>query len=125
MPPENIISTDRLSKHFKHVNSLTDFSIDVQAGEVVGLLGPNGSGKSTFVRLLLGFLTPTSGTAKVMGMDCTLQRTEVHHQVAYLPGDAKLFRAMRGKEVIDFFASIRGTEFASRAKQIALSLIHI
>ena len=119
MPTDTIVSTNRLTKHFKQVHALNDFSIDVHAGDVVGLLGPNGSGKSTFVRLLLGFLSPTSGTAEIMGMDCESQRTEVHRQVAYLPGDAKLFRAMRGREVIDFFASIRGTEFAARARKIA------
>lgn len=119
MPTDIIVSANRLSKHFRDVRALNDFSLDVESGEVVGLLGPNGSGKSTFIRLLLGFLTPTSGTARVMDFDCAAQRTEVHRHVAYLPGDAKLFRAMRGREVIGFFSTIRESGFAERAKNIA------
>ncbi len=118
----SIISTNSLTKHFRSVNALTNFSIDIQAGEVVGLLGPNGSGKSTLVRLLLGFLKPTSGSAQIAGFDCESQRIEVHRLVTYLPGDAKLFRTMRGKDVLNFFASIRGGNYFQRAAAIAKRL---
>lgn len=119
MPPETIVSIQRLTKHFKHVRALTDCSLEVGQGEVVGLLGPNGSGKSTLVRLLMGFLQPTSGSAKVLGLDCSHQSVAVHEKVAYLPGDARLFRTMRGNDTLRFFASIRGGEFLSRAQALA------
>ena len=93
-----VIATDRLSKHFKNVRALTDFSCSINRGEVVGLLGPNGSGKSTFVRLLMGFMTPTSGTATILGLDSQADRVAVHDRNAYLPGDARLFRTMRGTD---------------------------
>ena len=67
----------------------------------------------------MGFLIPTSGTATVLGLDCTRNRTEVHHKVAYLPGDARLFRTMRGKDVLSFFASIRGSNFLPRSRELA------
>lgn len=63
MSDEPILSARRLTKQFKQLRALNDFSLDVDPGEVIGLLGPNGSGKSTLVRLLMGFLIPTSGTA--------------------------------------------------------------
>ena len=118
----SIISTNSLTKHFPSVEALTDFTIQIRGGEVVGLLGPNGSGKSTLVRLLLGFLKPTSGTAQIAGFDCDKQRIDVHRHVAYLPGDARMFRTMRGKDVLNFFASIRGGEYLERATGIAKRL---
>ncbi len=122
MPNYNVVEATQLTKHFKEVKALTDFSIQVAQGEVVGLLGPNGSGKSTFVRLLLGFLTPSSGSAKVLGQDCCRKRIEVHRNVAYLPGDARLFRTMRGKDVFEFFTELHGRDFNVRARQIAKRL---
>ena len=119
MSDEPILSARRLTKQFKQLRALNDFSLDVDPGVVIGLLGPNGSGKSTLVRLLMGFLIPTSGTATVLGLDCTRNRTEVHHKVAYLPGDARLFRTMRGKDVLSFFASIRGSNFLPRSRELA------
>lgn len=119
MPPETVVSIQGLTKHFKHVRALTDCSLEVNRGEVIGLLGPNGSGKSTLVRLLMGFLQPTSGTASVLGLDCASQTVDVHNKVAYLPGDARLFRTMRGKDTLRFFAAIRGGQFLERANALA------
>ena len=79
----------------------------VTEGEVVGLLGPNGSGKTTLLRLILGFLNPTAGTAQVQGQDCYRDRVQVHRLISYLPGDARLFRTMRARQVVKFFAEIR------------------
>lgn len=119
MPPESAVSIQGLTKHFKHVRALTDCSLEVNRGEVIGLLGPNGSGKSTLVRLVMGFLQPTSGTASVLGLDCASQTVAVHEKVAYLPGDARLFRTMRGKDTLNFFAAIRGGQFLERANALA------
>lgn len=114
-----MIVTNRLTKHFKTVRALTHFSCSINRGEVVGLLGPNGSGKSTLVRLLMGFMTPTSGTATILGLDSQSDRVAVHEQIAYLPGDARLFRTMRGKDALKFFATIRKSANMSRAEEIA------
>lgn len=114
-----VVVTDRLTKHFKSVRALTDFSCEVLQGEVVGLLGPNGSGKSTLVRLLMGFMTPTSGSATILGLDSQNDRVDVHEKIAYLPGDARLFRTMRGTDALKFFASIRHSADVDRATEIA------
>ena len=114
-----IIVTDGLTKHFRSVQALTEFNCEIQQGEVLGLLGPNGSGKSTLVRLLMGFMTPTRGTAKIMGLDSQTDRVAVHDKIAYLPGDARLFRTMRGIDALKFFASIRRSANVERASEIA------
>src|SRR5262245_13148042 len=91
----------------------------VGRGEVFGLLGPNGAGKTTFLRLLLGFLQPTAGWAKIAGLCCQRQSLAVRRQVAYLPAEAAIFPQMRGREALDFFVEIRGGGGSQRAQKIA------
>ena len=81
--------------------------MQVQRGEVFGLLGPNGAGKSTLLRTLLGFLKPTSGWGKILDFDCEKQSIAVRQVTSYLPGDARLFRQMRGRDCLAFFHSMR------------------
>lgn len=114
-----VLVTERLSKTYLDFPALVDCSLGVSAGEVFGLLGPNGAGKSTFLRLVMGFLRPTSGTAQVLGRDCYRESVAVHRDVAYLPGDARLPRTMTGRQVLDFFARIRTGRSAPLGLQIA------
>ena len=68
----------------------------VESGEVFGLLGPNGAGKTTLLRTLLGFIKPTSGLASIAGFDCHSESVRVRQSTSYLPGEARLFRRMKG-----------------------------
>jgi ABC-2 type transport system ATP-binding protein len=101
------VETRSLTKTYGATAALDDCSLQVQQGEVFGLLGPNGSGKTTLLRLLMGYLRPTRGSAQIDGLDCYRQSVAVHRGVAYLPGDARLFRQMRGRDVLRFFSQIR------------------
>jgi len=94
-------------------------TLRVSRGEVFGLLGPNGAGKTTLIRLMMGFLRPTSGTARVDGLDCYRQPVEVHRRVSYLPGEARLYRRMRGRKVLKFFAGVRARGNFAKALVIA------
>ena len=121
-----IVETENLTKSYREVTALDACSLTVERGEVFGLLGPNGAGKTTLLRLLLGYIRPTSGAARVAGFDCQQQSQAVRRITTYLPGDARLFRHMRGKEVLKFFASMRprgDLEYALRlAERMELDL---
>jgi ABC-2 type transport system ATP-binding protein len=102
-----LVVTDRLTKRYGGFTALDGCSLGVDAGEVFGLLGPNGAGKTTLVRLIMGFLRPSSGSARVAGFDSAGDSLRVRQAVAYLPGEARLFRRMNGREVLDFFSRLR------------------
>ncbi|MBM3998023.1 MAG: ABC transporter ATP-binding protein [Planctomycetes bacterium] len=97
-----------MSKRYGPVAALEDCTLRVERGEVLGLLGPNGAGKTTLIRLLLGFLRPTSGEARVQGLDCRRDSLAIRRRTAYLPGEACVFRGLRGADVLRFFADVRG-----------------
>ncbi|MCB9926333.1 MAG: ABC transporter ATP-binding protein [Planctomycetaceae bacterium] len=107
------VETHSLTKRYKSFAALENCSLSVEEGEVFGLLGPNGAGKTTLLRLLLGYLSPTSGYATIGGLDCQRQSVGARHLVSYLPGEARLYRGMRGRDVLRFFADVRpGGDFA-------------
>lgn len=91
----------------------------MRRGEIFGLLGPNGAGKSTLIRLLLGYLHITSGAARVAGFDPERDSVAVRTRVAYLPGDARLPRHMRGRGVLEFFAQMHPSGDLARSLDVA------
>lgn len=102
----NLIQTERLTKRYGSFPALTDLDLEVRPGEVFGFLGPNGAGKSTTIRLLMGELNPSSGSASVLGA----APREVKHRsrLGYLPADLALWPAMTGRDTLKFFAKLRG-----------------
>ena len=118
-PDDVLIEARGLEKRYGHVAALAECDLSVPRGEVFGLLGPNGAGKTTLIRLLLGFLRPTSGWAAIEGLDCYRESVAVHRRLSYLPGDARLFRAMRGRDVLRFFSRVRADGNLERACELA------
>ncbi|WP_083713247.1 ABC transporter ATP-binding protein [Brachybacterium sp. P6-10-X1] len=94
-----------LTKTFGATRALDGFSLTVPTGQVTGFLGPNGAGKSTTIRVLLGLLKATSGTARVLGMDPWSHTVQIHHRLAYVPGDTNLWPNLTGGEAIDVLTS--------------------
>ena len=117
-----IVETCELSKTYGSLAALRDCSLTVERGEVFGLLGPNGAGKTTLLRLLLGFLRPSAGSAKIAGLDCERQSVAVRRQTAYLPAEASMFPHMRGRDALRFFAEIRPGGELARSLTIAQRL---
>jgi ABC-2 type transport system ATP-binding protein len=113
------IETEGLTKRYRDLAALDGCTLDVARGEIFGLLGPNGAGKTTLLRLLLGYLKPTSGRAAIDGLDCHRQSVRVRRIVSYLPGEARLFRSMRGRQVLAFFAEIRPDGDVRRSEELA------
>ena len=117
-----IVETRGLTKRYGSFAALDTCTLDVAEGEVFGLLGPNGAGKTTLLRLLLGYLQPTTGSANILGLDCCRDSVRVREGTAYLPGDARLFRQMRGRDVLKFFGEMRRGSNVQRANDLARQL---
>jgi ABC-2 type transport system ATP-binding protein len=103
-----LLRTEHLTKDYGRFRALDDLTLEVSAGEVVGLLGPNGSGKTTALRILLGFLRPTSGCARIGGHDCWSDSVAARRLVAYLPGELRLYENMTGRQLLAFLCRLRG-----------------
>ena len=114
-----LVETKLLTKRYRALTALKDCTFSVGEREVFGLLGPNGAGKTTLLRLLLGFLRPTAGSATIDGFDCYRQSVNVRRRVSYLPGEARLFRQMRGRDVLAFFADMRPDGNRKRSQLLA------
>lgn len=120
--PDPLLVTDRLTKDYGPVRALDALSIAIAPGEVVGLLGPNGSGKTTALRLVLGFMQPSSGSARIAGFDCWAQSVEVRKRVSYLPGELRLYDGMTGRRLVRFLADLRGQPVGPEADALAKQL---
>ena len=103
-----VLSLDRLSKRYGSRLAVDAVSFDVQQNEVFGLLGPNGSGKSTILRLITGYLTPTSGSTFVAGIDLMRDGRAARQHIGYVPENAPLYGNMRVSELLEFMGRLRG-----------------
>jgi ABC-2 type transport system ATP-binding protein len=109
------LRTQQLTKHYGKVVGLEKLDLEVSLGEVIGYLGPNGAGKTTTIRLLLGLIKPTAGSAQVFGVDTQTNPMEVHDRVAYVPGEATLWPSLTGAETFHLLARMHGkTDVAYR-----------
>jgi ABC-2 type transport system ATP-binding protein len=106
MPP--VINTIGLSKQYGKQRALHDLNLEVHAGEVLGYLGPNGAGKTTTIRLLLGLISPTAGSATIFGLDVHRDAPEVHRHLAYVPGDPNLWPGLTGKQTLALLGRTHG-----------------
>ena len=102
-----VIATAGLSKDYGSGRGLFGLDLEVQAGEVFGFLGPNGAGKSTTIRLLLDLIKPTSGSARVLGLDTRTASLEIRRRVGFLPGDLAMYPNQTGRVVLDYLAQLR------------------
>lgn len=103
----NVVETRGLTKRFGSVRALDGVDLSVEKGEVYGFIGPNGAGKSTTIRVLLGILKASGGTARIFGRDVWKDAVSIHRRVAYVPGDVNLWNSLTGGEVIDLFLRLR------------------
>lgn len=102
------IEARSLTKHYGHLVAVSDMSFELQAGEVLGFLGPNGAGKSTTMKMLTGFLTPSSGTALINGHDIVDDSLAARRSMGYLPEGAPAYGEMTVTAFLQFVARARG-----------------
>ncbi|WP_244440915.1 ABC transporter ATP-binding protein [Neobacillus jeddahensis] len=107
-----------LQKNYKSTPALKNVTMELNSGEVLGFIGPNGAGKSTTIRILLGIIKSSGGTAKIFGKDVWKDSIEIHKQLAYVPGDVNLWPNLTGGEIIDLFMRLQGTKNNGRRDEL-------
>jgi ABC-2 type transport system ATP-binding protein len=113
-----MIKTEHLSKRYHTLTAVDDVTFQVNAGEVLGFLGPNGAGKTTTMRMLAGFVTPTSGKASICGHDIETDPIAAKSSLGYLPEGAPTYGEMTVRGFLDFIADLRQLEGARRTARL-------
>jgi ABC-2 type transport system ATP-binding protein len=103
-----ILEIRGLTKRYGDFTALAGLDLDVSRGELFALLGPNGAGKTTTMRMLMGILKPTAGTARIDSLDCFADRVEVKRRVGFLPDEPIFHDYLRGMEIIRFVGGMHG-----------------
>ncbi|GAC1624648.1 MAG: ABC transporter ATP-binding protein [Candidatus Acidiferrum sp.] len=121
--PSAAIEIENLTKeypfgflHLKKKTSLEGLTMQVHAGEVFGFLGPNGAGKSTTIKLLMGIIFPTAGTARILGKP--ISDISMHREIGYLPEQPYFYDYLTAAEVLDYFARFHGLAESDRRERV-------
>jgi ABC-2 type transport system ATP-binding protein len=114
-----MIEVTNLTKYYGDFPAVENLSFTVNKGEILGFLGPNAAGKTTTMRVLTGFMPPTSGTVKIAGFDVIDQSLEVRRHIGYLPETVPLYTDMSILEYLDFMGQLRGMDRQWRTRRIS------
>jgi ABC-2 type transport system ATP-binding protein len=120
-----MIEISKLTKRFAQHTVVDDLSFRVERGEVLGFLGPNGAGKSTTMKMLTGFLAPTSGTASILGFDIQKDTLKAQRQIGYLPEGAPCYGDMTVRSFLEFITEVRGFRGAEKRQRVAKAVAQV
>ena len=109
------IKTTELTKNYGKARGIIGLNLCVEEGECFGFIGPNGAGKSTTIRTLLGLISPSSGTASVLGKDIVAEKTAILKETGYLPSEAVFYAGMKVKDILKLSADLRGMDCSREA----------
>lgn len=112
------IKINQLTKFYGKSRGISRLDLSVEKGEFFGFIGPNGAGKSTTIRTLLGFLSPTSGSAEIFGKDIVREKQSVLRHIGYLPSEAIFYPGMRVKDILKLSADLRKKDCSREAKEL-------
>jgi ABC-2 type transport system ATP-binding protein len=115
----SLIHLDNLTRGYGRRRGVESVSLSVAEGALFGFLGPNGAGKTTTIRVLLGFLRPGGGTARIFGLDCWHDSKAIKRDVGYLPGDLRLPEWMNGATALSIFGAVRGLDLSPSGRELA------
>jgi len=115
----NIIEIKNLKKYYGKARGIEDVSFEVKEGEIFGFIGPNGAGKSTTIRLLLGLIFPTSGSATIFGKDCIKYGPEIRKDIGYLPSEIFYYDKMKVKSLLKYSASFYSGDHSERISELS------
>src|SRR5437870_3407660 len=113
-----MIKVENLTKRYAGQPAIQDLNFEVSQGEIMGFLGPNGAGKTTTMRILTGYMPPTSGRATVAGLDVFQQSLDARRHIGYLPETVPLYTEMTPRAYLDFIGKIRGLDGRTRRARI-------
>lgn len=116
------IKTISLTKYYGKARGIIDMNLTVKQGDFFGFIGPNGAGKSTTIRTLLGLISPSEGSAQILGMDIARQKDAILSRVGYMPSEASFYCNMRVKDIIRFSADLRRTDCRAEAADLCARL---
>ena len=114
----NAIELKKLTKYYGKARGIIDVDLVVNKGDFFGFIGPNGAGKSTSIRTILGLISPSSGSATVLGHDIIAEKKEILSKVGYLPAEAIFYHGMKVKDVLKLSANLRGMDCSEEAKNL-------
>lgn len=114
----NVIQTIDLTKSYGEYRGISRMNLSVEAGECFGFIGPNGAGKSTTIRTLLGLISPTSGSAQVLGKDVTAEKNAILQDTGYLPSEAIFYRGMKVRDILRLSAGLRKKDCSEEAGRL-------
>ena len=115
---EIMVEAIGLSKYYGRFTAVEDLNFNIREGEIVAFLGPNGAGKSTTMKLLTGFLAPSSGKARICGQDVGPDRLKIANRIGYLPENGPLYAEMTPFTLLNFFAEARGLSQEDKNERI-------
>ena len=116
---QRMVEVEHLHKRFGNLHAVNDLSLTVERGEVLGFLGPNGAGKSTTMKMITGFLEPTSGAIRIAGQSITEQPIECKQRVGYLAEGAPSYGEMTPAQFLHFIAEVRGIDPGARKQRVS------
>jgi ABC-2 type transport system ATP-binding protein len=118
-----MLTVSNLTKNFGSIQAVKGVSFTVKKGEVLGFLGPNGAGKSTTMRMITGFIPPTSGTASICGNDITANPVAAKRCIGYLPENAPSYHTMTVTDFLTFIGRVRGLEGQSLKDKVEAAIV--
>ncbi len=113
-----MIKVENLTKRYAGQPAIRDLNFEVSQGEIMGFLGPNGAGKTTTMRILAGFMPPTSGRASVAGFDVFKQSLQARAHLGYMPENVPLYSDMRVTEYLNYRAALKGVQHRRVAERV-------
>jgi ABC-2 type transport system ATP-binding protein len=113
-----VLEIKNLTKQYGSFTALNDLNLTLNAGQILGLIGPNGAGKTTTIKILVGLIRPTSGSARIAGVDCVRDSSKIKRMVGYMPDTFGSYDNMRVREYLDFFGAAFGIAPRTRSRRL-------
>lgn len=112
------IEINDLTKDYGKNRAIADINLRINQGEFFGIIGPNGAGKSTTIKILLNFIYPTNGEAKIFNLDCVKESNKIKESIGYVPSEVNYYKNMKVKEILNYALSFKGSENSERLEEL-------